>query len=51
MRKRLEELNWRMEPQPHKSRDQAVDSNLGEVVRSPISLRAQKRKKPRKKIA
>jgi hypothetical protein len=51
MRKRLEELNWRTEPRPHNSRDQAVDSKPGEVVRSPISLGAQKRKKQRKKIA
>jgi hypothetical protein len=51
MRKRLEELNWRTEPQPHNSREQAVDSKPAEVVRSPLSLGAQKRKKQPKKIA
>jgi hypothetical protein len=48
MRKRLEELNWRT-PNPHNSRDQAVDSKPGEIVRSPISLKSKQRKKQAKK--
>jgi hypothetical protein len=43
MRRRLEELNWRTQPHSHNNGDYGeVDSKPGEVIRTPVSLRAKK---------
>jgi hypothetical protein len=39
MRKRLEELNWRT--QPRSPNDGVFDSNPGEVISTPVLLKAQ----------
>lgn len=50
MRKRLEELGWRTQPDSpaigdHGETAEVFDSNFGEVVATtPVSLKAQKRK-------
>ncbi len=43
MRKRLEELNWRT--QPSSPNNGGFDSKPGEVISTPVSLKARKRKK------
>ncbi len=43
MRKRLEELNWRT--QPRSLNDGVFDSKPGEVISTPVSLKAQQEKK------
>ena len=48
MRKRLEELNWRTQPRSHGDHGEAVgvfDSKPGEVISTPVSLKAQQEKK------
>ena len=48
MRKRLEELNWRTVPRSHGDHGGAVggfDSKPGEVISTPVSLKAQQEKK------
>jgi len=50
MRKRLEELNWRTQPHSHNNGDygEAVggfDSKPGEGISTPVSLKAQQKKK------
>jgi hypothetical protein len=42
MRKRLEELNWRTQPQPPEAGG-FFDSKPGEVISTPASLKAQKK--------
>jgi hypothetical protein len=46
MRKRLEELNWRTQPHFLNNGDYGeVGSKPGEVISTPVSLKAQQRKK------
>ena len=49
MRERLEELNWRTQPNLLNNRDDEVvevfGSKVGEVVANPLSVRAQEQKK------
>jgi len=42
MRKRLEELNWRTQP---RSLNNGFNSEPGEVIGAPVSLKAQQEKK------
>jgi hypothetical protein len=45
MRRRLEELNWRTQAHSHKYGDYGeVGSKPGEVITTPVSLKAQKKK-------
>ena len=45
MRRRLEELNWRTKPHFLNNGDYGeVGSKPGEVINTPVSLKAQKRK-------
>ncbi len=48
MRRRLEELNWRTQPRSHGDHGEVVkafDSEHGEVISTPVSLKAQQDKK------
>ena len=47
MRKRLEELNWRT--QPHSLNNGVFDSKPGEVISTPVSLKAQQLRIPDRK--
>ena len=42
MRRRLEELNWRT--QPRSPNNGVLDSKPGEVISTPVSLKAQQKK-------
>jgi hypothetical protein len=45
MRERLEELNWRTTPNSRGEVGNVFDSKSGEVISTPISLKAQQKKK------